>query len=120
MEVEGNQYFPPESIKREYFQPSDTSIGSKRESFETPTTELPTSGFNLATLVQNSILGRGGGHSVFTVIPCRRLISVICSGVSGSRSAPRLGAAWYITTFLVPALLVTHFMIFARLLKRGR
>jgi len=33
---------------------------------------------------------------------------------------PGFGAAWYIPTFLVPALLVTHFMIFARLLKRGR
>ena len=28
-----------------------------------------------------------------------------------------LGAAWYIPTFLVPVLLVTHFMIFVRLLK---
>ena len=33
---------------------------------------------------------------------------------------PDLGAAWYIPTFLVPLLLVTHFMIFARLLRRGR
>ena len=31
--------------------------------------------------------------------------------------APSFGAAWYIPTFLVPLLLVTHFMIFARLLK---
>jgi hypothetical protein len=31
---------------------------------------------------------------------------------------PHLGAAWYIPTFLVPVLLVTHFMIFARLLKK--
>ena len=30
------------------------------------------------------------------------------------------GAAWYIPTLFVPLLLVTHFMIFARLLKRGR
>ena len=30
------------------------------------------------------------------------------------------GASWYIPTFFVPLLLVTHFMIFARLLKRGR
>ncbi len=30
------------------------------------------------------------------------------------------GAAWYIPTWFVPLLLVTHFMIFARLLKRGR
>ncbi len=32
--------------------------------------------------------------------------------------APDFGAAWYIPTFLVPLLLVTHFMIFARLLRR--
>jgi hypothetical protein len=30
------------------------------------------------------------------------------------------GAAWYIPTFLVPLLLVTHFMIFMRLLKPVR
>jgi hypothetical protein len=30
---------------------------------------------------------------------------------------PLFGAAWYIPTFLVPLLLVTHFMIFVRLLK---
>ncbi len=29
------------------------------------------------------------------------------------------GAAWYIPTLFVPLLLVTHFMIFARLLRRG-
>ena len=32
--------------------------------------------------------------------------------------APDFGAAWYIPTFLVPLLLVTHFMIFARLFIR--
>lgn len=31
--------------------------------------------------------------------------------------AENFGAAWYIPTFLVPLLLVTHFMIFARLIK---
>jgi len=31
---------------------------------------------------------------------------------------PYFGAAWYIPTFLVPLLLVTHFMMFARLIKR--
>ena len=30
------------------------------------------------------------------------------------------GAVWYIPTLFVPLLLVTHFMIFARLLRRGR
>ncbi len=30
------------------------------------------------------------------------------------------GAVWYIPTLFVPLLLVTHFMVFARLLRRGR
>ena len=34
-------------------------------------------------------------------------------------AVPHLGAAWYIPTFLVPVLLVTHFMIFGRLLKKA-
>ena len=33
---------------------------------------------------------------------------------------PHLGSAWYIPTFVVPALFVTHFMIFAMLIKRRR
>ncbi len=33
---------------------------------------------------------------------------------------PDFGAAWYIPTFLVPLLLVTHFMIFVRLIGRAR
>ena len=33
---------------------------------------------------------------------------------------PNLGATWYIPTLFVPLLLVTHFMIFARLLRRRR
>ncbi len=34
-------------------------------------------------------------------------------------AVPHLGAAWYIPTFLVPVLLVTHFMMFARLFRRA-
>ena len=34
--------------------------------------------------------------------------------------APRFGAAWFIPTMLVPLLLVTHFLIFKRLLARER
>ena len=34
--------------------------------------------------------------------------------------APAFGAAWYIPTFLVPVLLVTHVMMFARLFSRAR
>ena len=33
---------------------------------------------------------------------------------------PDFGAVWYIPTLYVPLLLVTHFMVFARLLRRGR
>ena len=33
---------------------------------------------------------------------------------------PLLGATWFIPTMLVPLLLVTHFVIFRRLLVRGR
>ena len=35
-------------------------------------------------------------------------------------AVPGFGATWYIPTMLVPLLLVTHFMIFVRLLKKGR
>ncbi len=35
-------------------------------------------------------------------------------------AVPHLGAAWYIPTLFVPLLLVTHFMIFARLLRRAK
>jgi len=33
---------------------------------------------------------------------------------------PHLGSAWYIPTFLVPVLFVTHFMIFSVLVRRSR
>ncbi len=36
-----------------------------------------------------------------------------------SQAVPHLGAAWYIPTFWVPVLLVTHFMIFGRLLTKA-
>ena len=35
-------------------------------------------------------------------------------------AVPGFGATWYIPTLLVPVLLVTHFMIFVRLLKSDR
>lgn len=35
-------------------------------------------------------------------------------------AAADMGATWFIPTVLVPLLLVTHFMIFVRLLRRGR
>ena len=36
-----------------------------------------------------------------------------------SQAVPHLGAAWFIPTFLVPVLLVTHFMIFGRLVTKA-
>jgi hypothetical protein len=38
--------------------------------------------------------------------------------LSHADAVPSLGAAWYIPTFFVPLLLVTHFMIFARLIRK--
>ena len=35
-------------------------------------------------------------------------------------AVPHFGAAWYIPTFLVPLLIVTHVMIFARLVRSGQ
>ena len=35
-----------------------------------------------------------------------------------AEAVPHLGAAWYIPTFWVPVLLVSHFMIFCRLLTK--
>ena len=36
-----------------------------------------------------------------------------------AEAVPYLLTTWYIPTFLVPLLLVTHFMIFTRLIRRG-
>ena len=36
-----------------------------------------------------------------------------------AQAVPHLGAAWYIPTFWVPVLLVTHFMIFGRLFRKA-
>ncbi len=36
-----------------------------------------------------------------------------------AHAVPHLGAAWYIPTFWVPVLLVSHFMIFSRLFRKA-
>jgi hypothetical protein len=41
----------------------------------------------------------------------------LLNALSHADVTPHLGAAWYIPTFLVPLLLVTHLMIFTRLIK---
>ena len=42
------------------------------------------------------------------------------NALSHQEVVPYFGAAWFIPTFLVPLLLVTHFMMFARLVVRDR
>ena len=44
----------------------------------------------------------------------------LLNALSQKDAVPLLGSTWYIPTFWVPLLLVTHFMIFARLLRRER
>ncbi len=47
------------------------------------------------------------------------LLNAFYQGISRN-VGPHLGSAWYIPTFAVPALYVTHFMIFAMLIRRSR
>ena len=41
----------------------------------------------------------------------------LLKALSNADGVPHLAAAWFIPTFWVPVLLVTHYMVFARLLK---
>jgi len=43
----------------------------------------------------------------------------LLNALSHADAVPHLGAAWYIPTFWVPVLLVTHFMIFGRLFRKS-
>ncbi len=54
---------------------------------------------------------------LFNIVGTLDLVNAVYQGIRLD-AAYSFGAAWYIPTFLVPALLVTHIMIFARLLKR--
>ncbi|HEY3249429.1 MAG TPA: hypothetical protein VGK88_14210 [bacterium] len=47
------------------------------------------------------------------------LLNALYVGIKLDVSHAMLGAAWYIPTFVVPALLVTHLMMFSMLLRRG-
>ncbi len=54
---------------------------------------------------------------VFNVAGTLDLINAFYQGL---RTNAQLGAAYYIPTFVVPALLVTHVMIFSMLARRRR
>lgn len=56
---------------------------------------------------------------VFNTVGFADLLNAIYQGLRLGL-LEQLGAAWYIPTFLVPALLVTHIMVFGRLLGSRR
>ena len=56
------------------------------------------------------------------MIPLVWLFSIVgvvdlANALSHAEAVPHLGSAWYIPTFVVPLLLVTHVMTFARLVR---
>jgi hypothetical protein len=55
---------------------------------------------------------------LFNVVGTVDLLYAVAVGTLHG-AAVNMGATWYIPTFLVPLLLVTHVMIFSRLLRRG-
>lgn len=56
---------------------------------------------------------------IFNIVGSLDLLNALYQGVRmGVLSS--LGASWYLPTFIVPALLVTHFMIFVRLLEKQK
>ena len=56
---------------------------------------------------------------IFNIVGSLDLINALSQGARLD-IFNNLGAAWYIPTFLVPALLITHVMIFVRLIKQRR
>ncbi len=74
----------------------------------------------LAILALVALRGRWGAALplvwLFNVVGTVDLLHAVFRGLSVG-AQENMGAAWYIPTFIVPALLVTHFMVFARLLR---
>ncbi len=56
---------------------------------------------------------------LFNIVGTLDLLYAFYQGVSRD-VGPHLGSAWYIPTFAVPVLYVTHFMIFVRLVRQSR
>ena len=56
---------------------------------------------------------------IFNVVGTLDLLYAFSRGIPLD-AGRHMGSAWYIPTFIVPALYVTHFMIFAMLIKRSR
>ncbi len=64
---------------------------------------------------------RGGWSLALPVVWLFNIVGTadLLNALRQADAVPDLGSTWYIPTFLVPLLLVTHVMIFARL-RRGR
>ena len=74
----------------------------------------------LLALLALVILRKGWGIAIPLVWLFNIVVSVdLLNALRHVDVVPDLGATWYIPTFLVPLLLVTHAMIFARLLRRA-
>jgi hypothetical protein len=56
---------------------------------------------------------------LFNVVGTLDLLYAVFQGVTRG-VGPHLGSAWYIPTLVVPALFITHAMIFAMLVRRSR
>ncbi len=73
----------------------------------------------LAMLVLIALRNRWAGTTalvwLFNIVGTLDLLNAL----RHTHAVPHLGAAWYIPTFLVPVLLVTHFMIFVRLFTKS-
>ncbi len=73
----------------------------------------------LALFVLIALRSRWAGTTalvwVFNVVGTVDLLNAL----RHAEAVPHLQAAWYIPTFWVPVLLVTHFMIFVRLFKKS-
>jgi hypothetical protein len=61
-----------------------------------------------------------GATSLVWVFNLVGTLDLVNAFYQGMRNNVQLGAAYYIPTFAVPALLVTHAMIFAMLIRRAR
>lgn len=65
---------------------------------------------------------RGGWGLALPLVWLFNIVGTVdlLNALSHADAPPHLQTTWYIPTFWVPILLVTHAMIFARLLRRGR
>lgn len=73
----------------------------------------------LAILALVALRGRWGAALflvwIFNIVGTLDLVNALRQ----ADAIPHFRAAWFIPTFIVPLLLVTHFMVYVRLLKKG-